>query len=155
MEMVEMKPSYRILSFVIASISLTGLILSLFSPALMVDAQTNCGTNRCEIYTDTQGKRCYDLDCSNKYNGQNCPADVFGCEYVPVACGPGSSIDIHVACVSDGRTARWAYYCASEERIRYRDVSGPTCAGSTAGGYCNYIDCFPPITGCPSGRTWD
>jgi len=129
-----MKSPHKILFSSIISLSLLSIALSLFSRIMMVEAQTNCGTNRCEIYTDLQGTRCYNLSCSNRYNGQNCPSDISGCEFVPVSCGAGSSIDVHVACASDSRSVQWAYYCASTGRIRYKDIPGPICSGSGGGG---------------------
>ena len=64
-------------------------------------------------------------------------------------CGPGSAIDIHVACTSDSKTARWAYYCASENKIRFKDIPGPTCSSSSGGGGRGGLACSVPTGELP------
>jgi hypothetical protein len=36
-----------------------------------------------------------------------------------------------------------------------RFVKSNPCSTTSGGGYCDYINCSPPISGCPSGRVWD
>src|SRR5690242_4357798 len=68
-----------------------------------VHALASCGINRCDVYTDLEGNRCFTLDCS-LHNQSGCTALVtHGCRSIPASCGSGSYYSGDLNCASDGK----------------------------------------------------
>ncbi len=163
-----MKQSSIALSLLIIILGVTCVIFLIIPPVEITFAQANCGVNRCETYKDLQGVWNYNLYCSKRFT-QGCGLDDrFGAERIPIECGSGSSIVAHVTCNPSGKTANWAYSCASTGDIKFKVVSRDDCSSTGGGGggggglACSVptgepppYNCDPPDISCdPSTGHW-
>ena len=91
------------------------------APEKRASAQS-CGANICDIFTDLQGNKCYEMFCGNptcKRGGS--------CQFLPVSCGSGSYIENDVQCEPDQKSVHWSYFCAATGVTRIKTVLGPNC----------------------------
>jgi hypothetical protein len=139
--------------------------------------QTFCGTKRCLADRDLSGNYFVEFHCQGQYpvsgTCAGIPASTRFFEKDPARascvnnppcptgrCGSGSTIASHIAC-ADNQSASYSVNCAANDGLVIVSVRSTldccvTCdpGSDGGGGYCNYIECAPPITGCPPGRAW-
>ncbi|HKQ07185.1 MAG TPA: hypothetical protein VJ464_18800 [Blastocatellia bacterium] len=105
---------------------------------------------RCELYTDFEGHKCVNLDCT-----LSCSiSGTTNCQSIPIACGAGSYVVSNLTCGSNnlgGATASFSYYCGSTETVKIKTYQGPDCGSrgdELGGGYCPPQNCGGAQYGC-------
>lgn len=74
------------------------------------EAQTSCCfQNTCDVFPDNgpEDKLCSSLRCNGSNNTCQTWFGRQGCEHVPSICGPGSFVDVRMACKPDNKRATW------------------------------------------------
>jgi hypothetical protein len=144
------------------------MILLLLAGLCIAQTQTFCGTKRCTVSQDLQGKYSVEFWCQGQYplSGtctgpphliilEKDPTKV-SCSCPSGKCGSGSTIAAHIACGSDNQSASYQVNCAANNFLVTVTVSSTlgccitcdpnasgggscaSCAYAPTGYYCSY-----------------
>lgn len=119
-----------------------------------VNALASCGTHTCNVYSDAQQNRCYELACSGRITISGCYNIIAsGCRWIPTSCGSDSHYVGDLTCATDKKSVSWSYYCGANEVVKLKTVMADFDCGSSGGS--GEISCFNPSGSQPPGYSCD